>query len=127
MNRREFVGLVAGAAAYPIAARAQQLEKARRIGILFAVATDDPYAQARLRAFIQELQGLGWTEGQNAKIDTRWATGDPERLRSYAAELVALTPDVIFASGGSGMAPLLQATRTVPVVFAQVTDPVTYV
>src|SRR5215210_153406 len=124
MKRREFVAGLLGAAAYPIAARAQQNERMRRIGVLFAVATDDPHAQARLAAFVQGLQELGWTNGLTARIDIRWATGDPDRFRRYAAELVALAPNVIFASGGSGMAPLLQATRDVPIVFAQVTDPV---
>ena len=106
----------------PFAARAQ--ERVRRIGVMMGVAADDPDGQARLTAFVQGLQQLGWTDGRNVRIDIRWAAGDPDRFRRYAAELVALTPDVIFASGGSGVGPLLQATRTLPIVFVQVTDPV---
>ena len=126
MKRRAFITLVGGAAAsaWPLPLSAQQAERMRRIGVLMAVAADDLQGQARLTAFVQGLQQLGWTDGRNLRIDTRWAAGDPDRLRRYAAELVALPPDAIFVSGGSGMAPMLQATRTVPIVFAQVTDPV---
>jgi putative tryptophan/tyrosine transport system substrate-binding protein len=95
----------------------------RRIGVLVAVA-DDPESRGRITAFVQALQELGWTEGRDVRIDARWGGGDPDRFRRYAAELVALAPDVILVSGGSGMGPMLQATRTVPIVFVQVTDPV---
>jgi putative ABC transport system substrate-binding protein len=95
----------------------------RRIGVLVSVG-DDPESRGRVAAFVQGLQDLGWIEGRNIRIDTRWGDGDPGRFRQYAAELVALAPDVILVSGGSGMGPMLQATRTVPVVFVQVTDPV---
>ena len=90
----------------------------RRIGVLMNLAADDPEAQARLAAFQQGLQQLGWTDGRNVRIDIRWAAGDADDIRKYAAELVALAPDVILATGGSTVAPLLQATRTVPIVFA---------
>jgi putative ABC transport system substrate-binding protein len=96
----------------------------RRIGVLMALAADDPAGQARLVAFVQALRELGWTDGVNVRIDTRWAAGDAERFRSYAVELVALAPDVILASGGTGMGPLLQASRTIPIVFTQTQDPV---
>ena len=125
MTRREFLGVLGSAAlARPLAARAQQGERIGRIGVMMGVAADDPDGQARLAAFVQGLQQLGWTDGRNVRIDTRWAAADPDRFRRYAAELVALAPDVIFASGGSGVGPLLQATRTLPIVFVQVTDPV---
>ena len=106
----------------PFAARAQ--ERVRRIGVMMGVAADDPDGRARLTAFVQGLQQLGWTDGRNVRIDIRWAAADPDRFRQYAAELVALAPDAIFASGGSGVGPLLQATRILPIVFVQVTDPV---
>ena len=96
----------------------------RRIGVLMSLAADDPEGQARIAAFLQGLQQLGWTDGRNVRIDTRWGAGDAERIRRYAAELVALAPDVILASGGSIVGPLLQATRTVPIVFTQTSDPV---
>ena len=125
MRRREFITLLGGAAAaWPLAARAQQGERMRRIGVLMSLAADDPEGQARIAAFLQALQQLGWTDGRNVRIDTRWAAGDADRIRRYAAELVALAPDVILASGASTVGPLLQATRTVPIVFAQVADPV---
>jgi putative ABC transport system substrate-binding protein len=125
MRRREFISLIVGAAAtWPLAARAQQLDRMRRIGVLMALAADDPAGQARLVAFVQALRELGWTDGVNVRIDTRWAAGDAERFRSYAVELVALAPDVILASGGTGMGPLLQASRTIPIVFTQTQDPV---
>ena len=125
MKRREFITLLGGAAAaWPLAARAQQAERMRRIGVLMPLAADDPESQRRIAAFLQGLQQLGWTDGRNMRIDTRWATGDADRLRRHAAELVALAPDVILASGGTVVAPLLQATRTVPIVFALIVDPV---
>jgi ABC-type uncharacterized transport system substrate-binding protein len=121
MRRREFITLIGGAAAgWPLAAQAQRM---RRIGVLVAVG-DDPESRGRITAFVQALQELGWTEGRDIRIDARWGGGDPDRFRRYAAELVALAPDVILVSGGSGVGPMLQATRTVPIVFVQVTDPV---
>ena len=97
LRRREFITLLGGAAAWPLAARAQQPERMRRIGVLMAVAADDPEGQARIAAFLQGLQQLGWTVGRNVRIDTRWAAGDADDIRRYAAELVALAPDVILA------------------------------
>jgi putative tryptophan/tyrosine transport system substrate-binding protein len=125
MRRRQFIGLVGGVAiAWPVAVRAQQGERIRRIGVLWATSEDDPVAQARQAVFLQGLQQLGWIDGQNVRIDVRWAAGNLANARQYAAELVALAPDVILASGGAIMGPLLQATRTVPIVFTIVTDPV---
>ena len=124
MRRREFIAALGGAAALPLAARAQQGERVRRIGVLITLAPDDPESTARLAAFVQGLQALGWTDGRNVRIDTRWGGGDADRLRRNAVELVALAPDVILASGGQGVGILLQATRTVPIVFTQTADPV---
>jgi putative tryptophan/tyrosine transport system substrate-binding protein len=125
MRRREFITLLSGTAvAWPLAARAQQRERMRRIGVLNTLAADDPIAQARNGAFLQGLQQLGWTIGRNVELDARWAAGDADRLRRYAAELAALAPDVILATGNAATAPLLQATRTVPIVFVIVPDPV---
>src|SRR5262245_53775460 len=115
LKRREFITLLGGAAVWPLAARAQQ-QRMRRIGVLDTLAADDALAQARNGAFLQGLQQAGWTIGVNVQIETRWAGGDPDRLRTYAAELVALAPDVILATGNAAAAPLLQATRTVPIV-----------
>jgi putative tryptophan/tyrosine transport system substrate-binding protein len=112
------------AAAWPLVARAQQRERLRRIGVLMNYVSDDPAAQSRLTAFLQGLAQLGWTEGGNARIDVRWGAGDTERIRRHAAELVALAPDIILAVGSPATGPLLQATRTIPVVFVQVADPV---
>jgi len=124
MNRREFIMLLGGAAAaWPLAARAQH-GRMRRVGVLQNLASDDPAEQARLMAFGQGLQELGWTIGQNVRIENRWSAGDPDRIRRNTEEMVALAPDVILASGNAGVAPLLQATRTVPVVFVIVPDPV---
>ena len=125
MQRREFITLLGGAAvAWPLAARAQQADRMRRVGVLWNRAADDPEGQARLAAFLQGLQELGWTDGRNMRIDYRWAAGDADRFRTYAAELVALAPDVILASASQSVAALLQTTRTVPIVFANVIDPV---
>jgi putative ABC transport system substrate-binding protein len=124
MRRREFITLFGGAAAWPLAARAQQPERMRRIGVLMSVAADDPAGQRRLLAFAQALAQSGWTDGRNVRIDIHWGAGDPERIRRYAAELVALAPDVILATGSATTGPLLQATRTVPIVFVQVPEPV---
>jgi len=109
---------------WPLAARAQQRERVRRIGVLYAVAADDPQSQRRMTALVQSLQQLGWTDGRNVLIETRWGAGDGERLRRYAGELVALAPDVIVASTTSSMVSLQQANSTVPIVFVQVTDAV---
>jgi putative ABC transport system substrate-binding protein len=125
LKRREFITLLGSAAAtWPLAAHAQQRERVRRIGVLTNLASDDPEAQVRNTAFAQTLAQLGWAVGQNLHIEYRWAAGDAERIRRYAAELVALTPDVILTTGAAGVGPLLQATRTVPVVFVLVPDPV---
>jgi putative ABC transport system substrate-binding protein len=125
MRRREFITLLGGAAAaWPLTARAQQSERVRRIGILLPAAADDVGFQAPFGAFLQTLALLGWTIGRNVRIDTRWATPNAAEIRRHAAELVALTPDVILASGTSTVGPLLQATRTVPIVFPNIGDPV---
>jgi len=124
MRRRAFITLLCGAATWPLAVRAQQPERARRIGVLMNLAADDPESSARVTAFAQGLQQLGWTDGRNVRIDTRWAAGDADRYRKSATELVALMPDVILATGTSAVAPLQQATRTVPIVFVNVVDPV---
>jgi putative ABC transport system substrate-binding protein len=124
MRRRDFITLLGGAAAgWPLAASAQQPGGMRRIGVLMAAAADDPEYQARVEAFQQALGQLGWTISRNVRIDTRWATTNADRSTS-AAELVALAPDVILASGETIMPALRQATRTVPTVFVQVADPV---
>src|ERR1700722_5891892 len=124
MKRREFITLLGSAAvAWPLAARAQQGERMRRVGVLQGLAADDPLAQANNAAFLQELQQLGWIDGRNVRIDFRWGAGDAADMRKYAAELVALAPDVILTPGSS-VGPLLQATRTVPIVFVIVPDPV---
>jgi hypothetical protein len=122
--RREAIALLGGAAAWPLTARAQQGERVRRIGVLDTQTSDNPVGRARNGALLQGLRQLGWTEGHNFQVTTRWAAGDDERLRKYAAELVELTPDVIVATGSPAVAPLLQATRTVPIVFVNVADPV---
>jgi putative ABC transport system substrate-binding protein len=125
MQRREFITLLGGAAAaWPLAARAQQGERIRRIGVLNPAAADDAVFQARIGAFQQELALLGWSIGRNVRIDIRWATTNAAELRRQAAELVALAPDVILAAGDTTLPPLLQATRTVPIVFPVATDPV---
>jgi putative ABC transport system substrate-binding protein len=125
IRRREFITLLGGAAAaWPLAARAQPGERMRRIGILLPAAADDLEFQTRVGAFLQALALLGWTIGRNVRIDTRWAGANAGDIRRHAAELAALAPDVILANGGSTVGPLLQVTRTVPVVFVQVTDPV---
>src|SRR5258705_12961437 len=125
IRRREFlVALGGAAAAWPLTARAQQGERMRRIGIILPAAADDPAFQAWVGAFLQALALLGWTIGRNVRIDTRWATANAAEIRRHATELVALPPDVILASGTSTVGPLLQATRTVPIVFPIVGDPV---
>jgi ABC-type uncharacterized transport system substrate-binding protein len=125
MKRREFITLIGGAVAWPLAARAQQpAERMRRVGVLMSLAADDPASQARLAAFAQGLQQLGWTIGQTARVDYRWAGANADTMRKYAAELVALAPDVILATSSPSVAALREATRTVPIVFANVIDPV---
>jgi putative tryptophan/tyrosine transport system substrate-binding protein len=125
VKRREFISLIGCAvAAWPLAARAQQRERMRRIGVLMPYAANDPQAQARNAAFLQGLQQFGWTVGHNVEIEYRWSGGNIDDTRKYAAELVALAPDVIFVPGSAAVAPLRQVTRTVPIVFGLVADPV---
>jgi putative ABC transport system substrate-binding protein len=125
LKRREFITLVGGmAAAWPLATRAQQPERMRRIGVLMNVAAADPEGQAQVAAFLQALQNLGWSEGRNVGIDTRWGENDIERDRRYATELLALAPDVILASGTLSVAALRRVTGTSPIVFVGVADPV---
>ena len=123
MNRREFITLIGVAAAtWPLAARAQQPE--RRIGVLMGLVESDPEAQSLISTTRQRLGELGWSEGRNIRIDDRWAAGDADRLRAYAAELVSLKPDVIFGEGTPVVAALQQATRTIPIVFANANNPI---
>jgi len=124
MKRREFITLLGGAAAWPLAARARQPERMRRIAVLMAMTADDPESAPRLASFAQGLQQSGWTIGQNVRVDYRWRGSNADNMRKYAAELVALAPDVILAHSSSALAPLLQATRTIPIVFTIVADPV---
>jgi putative tryptophan/tyrosine transport system substrate-binding protein len=125
MRRREFITLLGGAAAaWPLAARAQQSERMRRIGVLMTFPADDAEAQARVGALLQGLQQLDWAIGRNIRIEVRWAGGNTQDIRRHAAELTALAPDVVVANGSAAVGPLLQATRTVPIVFAIVPDPV---
>jgi putative ABC transport system substrate-binding protein len=125
MRRREFITLVGGAATtWPLAASAQQAERMRRIGVLMHLAADDPESHIFVGAFLQELQELRWTLGRNVRIEYRWGAVLDDRVRQYAAELVALAPDVILASGGTAVRELLRATATVPIVFVTVADPV---
>ena len=125
MQRREFITLVGGAvAAWPLASRAQQPERVRRIGVLNSLAEDDPKSVTRRAAFEQAIKGLGWTIGGNLRIDYRWARNDFELIRRFAAELVALAPDVILTSGRIVIEPTIRATRNIPIVFLQVIDPV---
>jgi putative ABC transport system substrate-binding protein len=124
IGRREFITLVGGAAAtWPLGARAQQPGRMRRVGVFMSTAEDDTESKARVAAFLQGLQELGWTDGRNMRIDVRWPAGDAERIRRYATEFVALAPDVILATGAT-VGPLLQATRDVPIVFTIISDPV---
>jgi putative ABC transport system substrate-binding protein len=124
-NRREFIALVGGmAAAWPLGASAQQPEQMRRIGVLMNAAVDDPYGQARLAAFKQVLQQLGWSDGRNVQIAARWGENDIERERKYAAELVALAPHVILAVGTLGVTAVKRETQTIPIVFNSVSDPI---
>jgi putative tryptophan/tyrosine transport system substrate-binding protein len=124
IQRREFIVSLSSMAAWPLAARAQQAERMRRIGLLMNRAADNPEGQDRIAAFHQGLQELGWSVGRNVRIDTRWGEDDADRERKYATELVALAPDIILASGTLSVAALQQVSRTLPIVFAAVTDPV---
>src|SRR5215831_10018617 len=117
MDRREFITLLGGAAAWPRAARSQQGERVRRIGVLLPAASDDAEFQARVGAFLQELSLLGWAIGRNVRIDIRWAAANADQIRSHAAELATLAPDVILAFGSSTVWPMMQASRSVPIVF----------
>ena len=123
IGRREFITLLGGAVACPVATRAQN-GRIRRIGVLMGLAAEDAEAHERIAAFVQALQELGWTDGRNLQVEYRRGAGDTDLTRKYAAELVALAPDIILASGGTVVGPLLQATRTVPIVFTQTPDPV---
>jgi putative ABC transport system substrate-binding protein len=125
MRRRDFIrGIVGSATAWPLAARAQQSKPMRRVAALMPFAANDPQAQNRNAAFLQGLQQLGWTVGQNVQIEYRWSAGSEDDTRKYAAELVALSPDVIFVAGNAGVEPLRRLTRSVPIVFVSVPDPV---
>ena len=123
MNRRAIITLLGGAVVWPLAVRAQQAERMRRIGVLMS-STEEPDLQTSLAAFLQVLEQLGWAEGRNLRIETHWAGGDAREIRGYAAELAALAPDVILVNGAAAMPPLLEATRTIPIVFCGVVDPV---
>jgi putative ABC transport system substrate-binding protein len=125
MRRREFITLLGStAAAWPLLARAQQTERIRRIGVLTPLPVEHPDAKARHQAFLEALRQLGWSEGRNLRVEARWSAGDPAITRKHAGELVAIAPDVILAIGNAGVPAILQATRSVPVVFAVVSDPV---
>ena len=124
MTRREFITLLGGAAAWPLAARAQQGERMRRIGVLMNLTDDDLEASARVTALAQGLQQLGWTDGRNVRIDYRWYAGDADAARKYAAELIALTPDIVLASGTLGVTAIQRVAGPVPIVFALVADPI---
>ena len=125
MRRREFITLLGRATvAWPFAAHAQQVERVRRVGVLAGLAANDPQGQANIAALVQALQQLGWVDGRNVRIDYRASAGSADDMRKYAVELVTLAPDVMVAAGGASVGPLLQATRTVPIVFANVPDPV---
>jgi putative ABC transport system substrate-binding protein len=125
MRRRQFIALFGGVAAtWPLAARARQAERMRRIGFLSSLTEDDPDGQARVAAFVQTLQALGWTIGRNVQIDIRWGVADGASARKYATEMVALAPDVILTAASAATAAMQEATRTLPIVFVNVADPV---
>jgi putative ABC transport system substrate-binding protein len=124
IRRRDFISLLGGAAAaWPVAARGQQGERVRRVGVIMNVNADDPDQQANVATFVQVMRQLGWDDGRNVQIEVRWAGGNPAEIRRHAEQLVALAPDVIVATGNAAMGPLLQTTRTVPIVFNNVVDP----
>ena len=123
-NRRDFITALGGAAAWPLVARGQQSERIRRIGVLMNLAADDTEGQARLAALVHDLQQLGWTHGRNVRIDVRWVAGDARLFHRYADELLALAPDAILASATPSVQALQEVTGTVPIVFANVGDPV---
>jgi putative ABC transport system substrate-binding protein len=124
VKRRTFISLLGGAAAWPLAARGQQLGGRRRLGVLMSTVIDDPVSRKRLFALLQGLEQLGWFEGRNLRVDIRWAAGNTDDTRKYATELTALAPDIILAAGSLALGPLLQATRIIPIVFTHVPDPV---
>ncbi len=124
MRRRAFITLLGGAAAWPLAARAQQPDRIRRIGVLNPFAENDPEVQANITAFRQVLQKLGWTDGRNVRIDYRWGGADPGRIHAQAKELVGLNPDVILVSSALALQPLMHETRSIPIVFTQIADPI---
>ena len=124
MNRREFITLLGGAAAWPLTARAQQSQRLRRVGVFSPLTADDEESKARIATFLQGLERSGWTVGRDVQIDYRYRGGTSENIRKFAAEFAALAPDVILAIGSGTVGPLLQATRTVPIVFVNVPDPV---
>ena len=124
MNRREFITLLGGAAAWPLAARTQQGERVRRIGVLMSYDENDPVAEARVSAFTQALAGLGWNDRRKVRLEVRWGGGDADRMRALAHELVGLQPDIILTNGTPVTAALQRETFTIPIVFANVTDPV---
>ena len=124
MKRRSFITLLGGAVTCPLAARAQQPERMQRIGALLTLAADDPFGQAEVAAFQQALQQSGWNDGRNVRIDIRWHENDADRARGYAQELVALAPDILLADATGSVTALLRVTRTLPIVFAAVADPV---
>ena len=124
MRRREFIALLSGATAWPLAARAQQRERMRSVGVLTPFSPHDSEGQNRVTAFVQALQQVGWSVGQNIRLHYRWGDGTSATMQKYAVELVALAPDVILADSSAALAPLLQATQTIPIVFAIVADPV---
>ena len=123
MRRRQFISFLGSAAAWPVAVRALKGERMRRIGILAGLPENDPEAQARVAAFVQRLDELGWTRGRNIHVDIRWGGGLSEDLRRFAGELARLNPDLLMATGGASLGPLVEATQTVPIVFAHVPDP----
>jgi len=124
MRRREFITVVGGAAVWPLAVGAQEPERVRRVGVLMNLAPDDPEGQVRLKVFLQALEKQGWAEGRNLRVDTCWGAGKAERYRGCAAELIGLAPDVVLAGSGSAMPALMDATRSLPIVFVQTVDPV---
>src|SRR5262252_8775628 len=125
IRRREFIaGLGGAAASWPLAARAQQGDRVRRIGVLVGYDENDPLAKSEVSAFTQALAGLGWTDGRNVRIDVRWTGDDINRIRALAQELVGLQPDIILAGGTTGTVALQRETRTIPIVFGGVADPV---